>query len=158
MAHFLRVMTKQQTAPALAELTEVLKRAGFEFETFPDHEEERFADPNWQTLHIAYDANKMSLILDRSKAGDETGELAEEIAEFQENLQALEGQGKAEVAAILSSTEQIFACLIPNDITERGWEVAEKLLEQLLDATDGHLQVDGEGFYDKEGELLFEME
>lgn len=158
MAHFLRVMTKQQTAPGLAELTNSLAQEGFTFETFPDKEEERFADPNWQTLHIAYDPNKMSLMLDRSQAGDEKGELAEEIAEFQENLQALEGAGKAAVAEILSGTEQIFALLIPDDITEQGWELAEKLLEHLLDATDGHLQVDGEGFYDKEGELLFEME
>ena len=58
-------------------------------------------------------------MLDRSLAGAETGELAEEIVEFQENLQALEGAGKAAVAEILSSTEQIFACLIPDDITEQ---------------------------------------
>ncbi|ARU61572.1 hypothetical protein CBW65_11540 [Tumebacillus avium] len=158
MAHFLRVMTKQQTAPGLGELTNSLAQEGISFETFPDKEEERFNDPDWHTLHIAYDPNKMSLMLDRSRTGDEKGELAEEIAEFQENLQTLTGDGKAAVAEILSSTEQIFACLIPDDITEQGWELVEKLLEHLLEATDGHLQVDGEGFYDKEGELLFEME
>jgi hypothetical protein len=156
MAHFLRVMTENQEAPSLPKLTKLLEDGGFEIVTFPSADDERFADPNWRTFHLAYDRHKLSLILDRSVKGD--AELDEEIAEFFENLKQVEGEGKSTVEAILSGTRQILALLIPDDITEQGWEVAEFLLEQLLEATDGHLQVDGEGFYDKEGELLFEME
>lgn len=158
MAHFLRVMTKTSEAPALVELTKNLKAAGYDFQTFPDQEDERFSDPNWRQYHLAYDAHKMSLMIDRSVKGDEGGELSEEIAEFQADLAGLAGAGKEAIEALLAETEQIVACMIPDDITEQGWELVESLLETLLEATDGHLQVDGEGFYDKEGELIFSME
>lgn len=53
---------------------------------------------------------------------------------------------------------QIYALDIDEDITEEGWDFLETLLDFIADATDGYVQIDEEGIYDKEGELLVEME
>ncbi len=44
------------------------------------------------------------------------------------------------------------------DITEEGWEFLECLLDFVCDATDGYVQVDEEGIYDKNGELMIEID
>jgi hypothetical protein len=160
MAHFLRVMTKTTNAPTIAVLAEALEQEGFVFATFPKREDERFTTPNWRTFHLSYEEQSRSLMLDRSLRGQEERELEEDVEEFLEQLQGLEGDEgkKKQVVDILNETNQMFALYIPDDITEEGWELAEKLMENLLEMTDGVLQVDGEGFFDKEGELILEME
>ncbi|MGZ4164789.1 MAG: hypothetical protein ACXVDB_08990 [Tumebacillaceae bacterium] len=159
MAHFLRVFTSTTDTPTLPVLANKLDMEGFDFNTFPKKDDPRFLENDWRTLHISYDERAASVILDRSLKGEEDKLFEEEIEEFQQSLAALEdSSGKQTVAALLANTQQVFACLIPDDITEHGWELVETLLEIVLDHTGGTLQVDGEGWYDKEGELILEME
>lgn len=160
MAHFMRVLTKTTNSPTLAVLCESLEQAGFAFTTFPDKEDERFAAADWKSLHLAYDERSHSVMLDRSVRGQEERELEEDLEEFAEQLKALEAEEvkKKQVEELLAETNQIFACYIPDDMLEQGWEMVEKLMETLLEMTDGVLQVDGEGFFDKEGDMMLEME
>lgn len=53
---------------------------------------------------------------------------------------------------------QIYAMDVDDDINEAGWDFLDCLMDFLCDATDGYVQIDDEGIYDKEGELLVEME
>ncbi|HEU4964741.1 MAG TPA: hypothetical protein VFV52_12925 [Bacilli bacterium] len=160
MAHFMRVLTKTTQAPTLPVLVETLEQAGFAFTTFPDPDDERYTAPDWSKLHLAYDERSHSLMLDRSLRGQAEGELEEDVEEFLEQLQAVQTDDavKKQITDLLNESQQIFACYIPDDILEDGWNLVEALMEQLLDATGGTLQVDGEGFFDAEGELLLEME
>lgn len=159
MAHFLRVFASTTETPTLPVLANKLEMEGFDFDTYPKKDDPRFLEPDWRTFHISYDERSASVMLDRSLQGEADKLFEEEIAEFIETLTALpDSSGKQTVQEILTATQQVFACLIPDDITEHGWELVEVLLEIVLDHTNGTLQVDGEGWYDKEGELILEME
>src|SRR4051812_38097608 len=116
----MRVISTKGEAPALADLVKHLQMEGFTFETFPTEEDERYTSPDWRTLHLAYDRHVGSLMLDRSGKGEESFE--EDIAEFREHLG--EGDNAARVKEILDGAVQIFACYIPDDMTEQGWELA----------------------------------
>jgi hypothetical protein len=159
VAHFLRVFTSTTETPTLPVLANKLEMEGFDFDTYPKKDDPRFLEPNWRTFHISYDERSASVILDRSLKGEEDKLFEEELEEFGQTLATLEDSpGKQTVQELLANTQQVFACLIPDDITEHGWELVEVLLEVVLDQTGGMLQVDGEGWYDKEGELILEME
>ena len=156
MAHFMRVFCRTQEAPAIPALVEKIEHIGFELKIFPAKDDPRFSDPDWRTVHLSYEDRRPSVMVDRSIRGAEDFE--EEIEEFRSAVQAVEGDGRAAVEQLLAETQQIIACMIPDDFTEEGWELVEYLLELLLDATDGTLQADGEGFFDKEGELILAIE
>lgn len=158
MAHFMRVFTNSTAAPTIEAVCKQLEQDGFVFDTFPKSDDPRYTVENWRTLHLAYDKNVASIMLDRSVRGDEGDVFGEEIEEFQDVLKDVEGAGKGAVSEILQNASQIFACYLPDDLTEEGWELVESMLEKLLDATEGSLQVDGEGFFDKEGELLLAID
>ena len=159
VAHFMRVFTNKTKAPNISELRHQLEQDGFVFETFPDTDDPRYTAEDWRTLHLAHDRNVASIILYRSVRGDEGDVFNDEIEEFQEALNSVaDAPEKQAVQQILQNASQIFACYIPDDLNETGWELVESLLEKLLEATDGSLQVDGEGFFDKEGELLLAVE
>jgi hypothetical protein len=159
MAHFMRVFANQTEASNILALVKELEQDGFVFDTFPNSDDPRYTDTDWRTLHLAYDKNVASVMLDRSVRGDEGDVFDEEIEEFQETLKTVDdGAGKQAVVDVLQNASQVFACYIPDDITETGWELVESLLEKLLDTTGGSLQVDGEGFFDKEGELILAVE
>lgn len=158
MAHFMRVFCRTQEAPTIPHLVDKIEHIGFELKIFPAKDDPRYQDPDWKTVHLSYEDRRPSVMVDRSISGAE--DFAEEIDEFRTAMQSVEGQdeGRAVVEKLLSETEQIIACMIPDDFTEEGWELVEYLLELLLDATDGTLQADGEGFFDKEGELIFAID
>ena len=40
---------------------------------------------------------------------------------------------------------------------EKGWELVEDALDFIKDSTDGYVQIDGEGIYDKEGKMVLEF-
>jgi hypothetical protein len=159
LPHFMRVFTASTAAPTIPVLHQQLEQEEFTFDTFPKTDDPRYGAENWRTLHLAYDKNVASVMLDRSVRGDEGDVFGEEIEEFQEALKSVpESAEKTAVQQILQNASQVFACYIPDDMTEEGWELVESLLEKLLDSTEGSLQVDGEGFFDKEGELILSME
>lgn len=159
MAHFMRVFTSIKEIPTLPALAQKLEQEDFEIETFPKKDDPRYTETDWRTFHVSYEERFASVMVDRSVKGEEDKLFEEEIEEFSSDLHKLpDSTGKQAVQEVLGNTSQIVACYIPDDITEHGWELVETLLETLLDTTNGTLQVDGEGWYDKEGELLLEME
>ena len=99
--------------------------------TFPKKDDPRFMEADWRTFHVSYDERFASVMLDRSVKGEEDKLFEEEIEEFSQRLEphCQTAAGKQAVQDLLGNTEQIFACYIPDDITEHGWELVEALLE-----------------------------
>lgn len=144
--------------PSRFAICEELLEAEFEFSTFPGKYDEDFDEKDWKYLMLQYDENQEPIRLERNvKARDSIFE--EEQQEFLEVLQELPySKEQKKATEIIDDMIQIYAMDVDDDINEAGWDFLDCLMDFLCDATDGYVQIDDEGIYDKEGELLVEME
>lgn len=148
----------EEDYPSRFAICEELLEAGFEFSTFPGKYDEDFDEKDWKHLMLEYDSNHEPIRLERNiKERDSIFE--DEKKEFLEVLQELPYSKEQEKALeIIKGIVQIYAFDVGDDITEEGWEFLDCIIDFLSDATDGYVQIDYEGIYDKEGRILVEME
>lgn len=159
MSFYVRVFSMAEDYPSLYAICDELKDSGFEFATSPGKDEPGFAENDWRNVLFQYDENFKPIELDRDTIEHEDSVFKEELNEFLEAVKKLPyGKGQKKALEILKSTLQIYAFEVDEDISEEGWEFLECMLDFLCDATDGYVQVDEEGIYDRDGELLIEME
>ncbi|HYF75078.1 MAG TPA: hypothetical protein VD757_00715 [Candidatus Nitrosocosmicus sp.] len=159
MSFYVRVFSQAEDFPSLYTICDELLEEGFEFATSPGKDEPEFKESDWRNVVFQYDENTKPIELDRDTKEHEGSIFKEEQNEFLEavkNLPYSKGQKKA--LEILKYAVQIYAFEVDEDITEEGWDFLECILDLLCDATDGYVQVDEEGIYGKDGELLVEME
>ena len=158
MSFYARVFSMAEDYPSRFAVCEELLEAGFEFSTFPGKFDEDFDEKDWKHLMLENDENNEPIRLERNiKGGDSIFE--EEQQEFLEVLKELPYSKEQEKATeIIKDMVQIYAMDVDDDITQGGWDFLDCLMDFLCDATDGYVQIDDEGIYDKEGELLAEME
>ncbi|MDD2491815.1 MAG: hypothetical protein WCY24_08515 [Lutispora sp.] len=158
MGFYARVFSMVEDYPSRFAICEELLEAGFEFSTFPGKFDTDFDEKDWKHLMLEYDANHEPIRLERNIKGADSI-FGEEQLEFLEVLQDIPYSKEQKKAVdIVNNMVQIYALDVDEDITEEGWDFLEALLDLLSDATDGYVQIDDEGIYDKEGELLVEME
>lgn len=158
MSFYVRVFSMEEDYPSRFAICEELLEAGFKFSTFPGKFDEDFDEAGWTYLMLQYDENQQPIRLERN-IKDVDSIFEEEQQEFLEVLQELpysEEQKKA--VEIIKNMVQIYAMDVDDDIIDAGWDFLDFLLDYLCDATDGYVQIDNEGIYDKEGEILVEME
>lgn len=158
MSFYTRVFSMAEDYPSRFAICEELLEAEFEFSTFPGKYDEDFDEKDWKYLMLQYDENQEPIRLERNvKARDSIFE--EEQQEFLEVLQELPySKEQKKATEIIDDMVQIYAMDVDDDINEAGWDFLDCLMDFLCDATDGYVQIDDEGIYDKEGELLVEME
>lgn len=158
MSFYTRVFSMAEDYPSRFAICEELLEAEFEFSTFPGKYDEDFDEKDWKYLMLQYDENQEPIRLERNvKARDSIFE--EEQQEFLEVLQELPySKEQKKATEIIDDMIQIYAMDVDDDINEAGWDFLDCLMDFLCDATDGYVQIDDEGIYDKEGELLVEME
>ncbi len=158
MGFYARVFAMEEDYPSRYAICEELLEAGFEFSTFPGKYDSDFDEKDWKHLMLQYDENNEPIRLERNiKERDSI--LEEEQEEFLEALEELpDSKEKKKAVDIIKGITQIYAFDIEEDITEKGWEFLNHLFDFLCDATDGYVQIDDEGIYDKEGKILVEME
>ncbi|SHI81900.1 hypothetical protein [Lutispora thermophila] len=158
MSFYARVFSMAEDYPSRFAICDELLEAGFEFSTFPGKFDEDFDEKDWKYLMLEYDPNHEPIRIERNVKGVDTifEEEQEEFLEVLKELPYSKEQKKA--IEIVKNMVQIYALDIDEDITEEGWDFLETLLDFIADATDGYVQIDEEGIYDKEGELLIEME
>ncbi len=158
MSFYTRVFSMAEDYPSRFAICEELLDAEFEFSTFPGKYDEDFDEKDWKYLMLQYDENQEPIRLERNvKARDSIFE--EEQQEFLEVLQELPySKEQKKATEIIDDMVQIYAMDVDDDINEAGWDFLDCLMDFLCDATDGYVQIDDEGIYDKEGELLVEME
>lgn len=159
MSFYVRVFSQVEDFPSLYALCEELSEAEFEFATSPGKNEPEFEEENWHSFLIQYDEKQKPIELERNTKGEKESLLEGEVQEFIDALKEMpDSKGQSKAIELLKNTVQIYAFLVEDDITEAGWDFLECMLDFLCDATDGYVQVDEEGIYDKEGKLLVEME
>ena len=159
MSYFTRVFSLAEDFPSLYALCDELLEAGFEFATAPGKGESEFEESDWKSMVFQYDENCKPILLERNVKGEAGRLLEEEQQEFLEVLEAMPfSKAQKKAVDILKYSVQIYAFEIQEDITEKGWDFLECIMDFLCDATDGYVQVDEEGIYDKEGKILIEME
>lgn len=159
MSFYVRVFSLAEDYPSLYALCDELVEAGYEFATSPGKDEPEFNTEDWKQFVIQYDQNAKPIELERNTK-DHPGDLFK--AEQEEFLEALKklpySKGQKKAVEIIKNMVQVYAFEVDEDMTEEGWTFLECILDFLCDATDGYVQVDEEGLYDKEGNLMIELE
>ncbi|MGE5677257.1 MAG: hypothetical protein ACM3ZR_04285 [Pseudomonadota bacterium] len=159
MSFYVRVFSQVEDFPSLYTLCDELLEEGFEFATSPGKDEPDFREENWKNLILQYSEEFKSIELERNIKEEGDIVFKEEQEEFLEAIKKLPySKGQKKALEIVKSAVQIYAFEVDEDITEEGWDFLECMLDLISDATDGYVQVDEEGIYDKDGELLLEME
>lgn len=159
MSFYVRVFSLAEDFPSLYALCDELLEEGFEFATSPGKDEPEFQESEWRKIVFQYDENAESIELERNTKEQKDSIFRDEKDEFLESLKKLPySKGQKKALEILKNTVQIYAFEVDEDITEEGWDFLECMLDFICDATDGYVQVDEEGIYDKDGVLLVEME
>jgi hypothetical protein len=159
MSYYVRVFSLAPDFPSLYAICEELKDSDFNFATSPGKDEPEFGERDWRNVLLQYDENSKPIELDRDTQELEDSIFKEEQEEFIESIKMLPfSKGQKKALEILKNTVQIYAFEVDEDITTEGWDFLECLLDFICDATDGYVQVDEEGLYDNDGELLVEMD
>ncbi len=158
MSFYVRVFSQEEDYPSRFAICEELLEAGFEFSTFPGKYDEDFDEKDWKHLMLEYDSNNEPIRLERN-IEERDSIFEDERQEFIEVLKEIPKSKEQQKALdIIENTVQIYAFDVDEDITEEGWDFLNSILDFLCDATDGYVQIDDEGIYDKEGKVLVEME
>lgn len=159
MSFYVRVFSMAEDFPSLYAICDELKDSGFEFATSPGKDEPEFAESDWKNVLFQYDGDFKPIELDRDTIEHEGSIFREEQNEFLEAIKKLPySKGQKKALELIKNAVQIYAFEVDEDITEEGWDFLECMLDFICDATDGYVQVDEEGIYDKDGELLLDME
>ncbi|MGE5629499.1 MAG: hypothetical protein ACM3TR_00205 [Caulobacteraceae bacterium] len=159
MSFYVRVFSLAEDFPSLYAICDELLEEGFKFATAPGKGESEFEESNWRTIVFQYDEKYGQIELERNTKDQGDNLFKEEQEEFLEPLKKMPYSKKQKKALdIVKNMQQIYAFEVDEDITEEGWDFLECMLDFLCDATDGYVQVDEEGIYDKDGGLLVEME
>lgn len=157
MSFYVRVFSQAEDFPSLNALCDCLLEEGYEFSTSPGIGEEEFTVGDWREIVFRYDKTGETLELERNIASDDIFEdEKEEFLELIKELPYSKEQKKAK--EIIKNSVQIYAFELSEDLTEEGWDFLECILDFICDATDGYVQVDEEGIYDNEGNILVEIE
>ncbi len=158
MSFYVRVFSQEEDYPSRFAICEELLEAGFEFSTFPGKYDEDYDEKDWKHLMLEYDSNNEPIRLERN-IEERDSIFEDERQEFIEVLKEIpKSKGQQKALDIIENTVQIYAFDVDEDITEEGWDFLNSILDFLCDATDGYVQIDDEGIYDKEGKVLVEME
>ncbi len=159
MSFYVRVFSQAEDFPSLQAICDELADAGFEFATSPGKHEPEFGEQDWRSLLLQYSEEQKPIELDRNTPAHEDGMFKEEQKEFLDELKDLPySKNQKKAVELIKNLQQIYAFEVDEDITEAGWDFLECLLDFLCDATDGYVQVDEEGIYDKDGSILVEIE
>ena len=159
MSFYVRVFSMAEDFPSLYAICDELLEEDFNFATYPGKDEPEFKENDWRNVVLQYGEDSKPIELDRDTKEQGDSVFKEELDEFLEAIKKLPySKGQKKALELLKNAVQIFAFEVDEDITEEGWNFLECMLDYICDATDGYVQVDAEGIYDKDGELLIEME
>lgn len=159
MTFFARVFSMVEDVPSRFSICDELLEAGYTFSTAPGKEDGDFKDPEWTKMDFQYDEKLPLIHLERNTEALDGDFFKEELKEFQEAVEeAPYGKNTKKVKNLLAEVKQIYAFQLEEEMDEHGWDFLEDILDYLCDSTDGYVQIDGEGIYDKEGKLMLEFE
>jgi hypothetical protein len=148
MAHYTRVLSKDELFPSFEELEELIRAGHPEYKlTIESGEEEE-----WESLLLSGNDEVEVAVLERNPVFDgSTGQ--DEIADFVEELQGCRPEsGVAWLDAYLAEVRTIYAFQhLQGSDTEEGGNVLHALRSALWERGDAIIQADNEGFTNEDG-------
>ncbi len=154
MSYYIRLLAPAEGVSPAGEIAAALKAEGFDVAV-----DAAPAGPAWETLTV-WPAGQETITGHRTLRQGEENPVDEEIDAFQDELlEREESPGLAQVEDALRRTRQMILLEVPESFPwgeERT--VVDALVEFLADSTEALIQADGEGFYDRMGDLLVGME
>ena len=157
MSYFVRVFSQEEDYPSLYAICEELEDADYVFSTMPDKNSQDFNKDDWQNLTMKFDT-KSSFVINRMTVENHINDILEEKRKYFDILRDLPGnKNSKKVEKMLNNTKQIYKIEVIGDISETGLDMLDFLLEFISDATDGYVQIDGQGIYEVDGKLLLEV-
>jgi hypothetical protein len=114
---------------------------------------------NWVGMEIGYAKDKKPILVTCVRKGGAQDDIFKQDIEGLLNFVEVHHEiDNWRVADQLRGCRFYIADILDkNDITEEGYDFNGWILQFFQENCDGMVQIDGQGFYDEEGELLFEL-
>lgn len=153
MSYSIRILAPVESAPAASEIRAALRHEGFDVSLEPSP-----SDADWGEIRLS--TQGQTILLARGLRAGEDNPVDDEIDVFLDLLLEQEDTpGVQQVEDMLRRARQEFYLEIPDEFPwGAGRNVVDALVEFVADRTEGLIQADGEGFYDRMGNLLVAME
>ena len=156
MAYYFRAFCTAEQAPSLAEVLGWVRERGVTLQASPAELEQWGRAP--VPLKYAQDATPFYAELNRNTGADSL--CAQEASEFAEMVGEVKKapRTRARILQHLQDTKYIVACRIddPAGFSDAGWHAIDVLLAYFIVHSNGMIQADGQGFYEK-GEIALEL-
>ena len=156
---FTRVFCLRKEPPPLGLLVEFLKARGAT-PILPKEVNEKLLNSwNWVGVEIGYDKDRTPIMLTCVRKGGAQDDLfkqdTEGLLRFVEAHREIDNWRVAD--QLRACRFYVASILDKNDITDDGYDFNGWVLEFFQENCDGMVQIDGQGFYNNEGELIFEL-
>jgi len=156
---FTRVFCLRKEPPPLGLLFEFLKARGATPIVPKEVTEKMLNSWNWVGLEIGYAKDRAPIVVTCVRKGSAQDDIFKQDIEGILNfVDAHHEYDNWRVADQLRGCRFFVATILDkNDITDEGYDFNGWLLQFFQENCDGMVQIDGQGFYNAEGELIFDM-
>ena len=152
--YLLRVFARRSGAPTPQEIVDHLRARRFDVRVEPGLHS--MTSDAWKRLHLFYASDREPLELDRqSLHGD--APLPDRLRRLMDaTADAKDSRGKRRVIEFLAQVSQVFELVLPPDYDWHAGRhlVSTELLNFLQAKTDGLIQADSEGYYERNRLIL----
>ena len=156
---FTRVFCLRKEPPPIGLLIEFLKAKGAT-PIIPESVNEKLLNSwNWVGIEIGYHKDRKPVLLTCCRKGSAQDEVfKQDIEGFLSFVEAHRELDNWRVADQLRACRFYIASILDkNDITEEGYDFNGWILQFFEENCDGMVQIDGQGFYGPEGNLIFDL-
>jgi hypothetical protein len=155
MSSLIRVFCREDPAPTLQQLVDILNDEGFDahVDKEDDGDEVDLENQGWRDAMIVFSEEQDPLHIEcwRADQGDELTELREELLE---ELEEVEGSGKNRVVRHIKGCAFVVNIALISEAGEEGIAAQHAIAGYLAETHEGLTYVEGEGFYSGEDVIL----
>jgi len=156
---FTRVFCLRKEPPPLGLLIEFLKARGAS-PIIPEGVNEKLLNSwNWVGVEIGYHRDRKPILLTCCRKGSAQDEIfKQDVDGLLQFVDAHREIDNWRVADHLRGCRFFIASIVDkNEITEEGYDFNGWILQFFEENCDGMVQIDGQGFYSPDGEIIFEL-
>lgn len=156
---FTRVFCLRKESPPLALLIEFVKARGATVIIPSEVNEKLLNSWNWVGLDLGYAKDRKPILLTCvRKSGAQEDIYKQDIEGLLHYVEAHHEDDNWRVVDQLRACRFYIATILDkNDISEEGYDFNGWILQFFQENCDGLVQIDGQGFYNAEGEIILEM-
>jgi hypothetical protein len=156
---FTRVFCLRKEPPPLGLLLEFLKARGATPILPPEFPAKLLNSWNWVGIELGYQKDRKPILLTCCRKGSAQDEIfKQDVDGLLQFVDAHREIDSWRVSDHLRACRFFIASILDkNDITEEGYDFNGWILQFFEENCDGMVQIDGQGFYGPEGELLIEL-